>query len=367
MQTKVLIVGGGLSGLHTAYECSKRGIDFILVEARDRFGGRVFSLNDNVSNYNNNQAAFDLGPSWFWAGQQRIFKLIDELGLSQHVFFQNDQGVAIYEDNQGNIQRDIEGISMAGAYRLRGGIRQLTASLSKNINEDCTLNNAVARKVKFAENQVTAMIENEDSELTITSEYLILAMPPRVALANIKFSPAFSDGREGQLNNIATWMAGHAKLVAVYENRFWLLKGLSGDVISHKGPLQEIHDASSNDGEVNALFGFVAVPPVHRKRRQDEIKALAISQLARLFGNEAASPLAVYLQDWADEKFTSTQYDQQIQRFHPANNIGYVSEPHWDKRLIWSGTEAADYSSHNNGFLEGALEASTYALSLLPG
>lgn len=366
MQTKVLIVGGGLSGLHTAYKCSKRGVDFMLVEARNRCGGRVLSLNGNGSNYNNNQAAFDLGPSWFWPGQQRILKLIDELGLSQHVFFQNGQGVAIYEDNQGNVKRGIDGISMAGAYRLNGGIGQLTSSLVENINKDRIVNNAVARNVTFADNRVTALIEYGNSEVTITSEYIILAMPPRVALANIKFTPAFSDGREQQLNNIATWMAGHAKLVAMYENRFWLLQGLSGDVISHKGPLQEIHDASSNDGEVNALFGFIAVPPVHRKSRQDEIKALAITQLTRLFGDEAASPLLVYLQDWADEKFTATQYDQQIQRFHPANNIGCVDEPHWDKRLIWSGTEAADYSSHNNGFLEGALEASTYAVSLLP-
>lgn len=39
MQTKVLIIGGGLSGLHTAYELHKRGVNFLLMEARDRFWG----------------------------------------------------------------------------------------------------------------------------------------------------------------------------------------------------------------------------------------------------------------------------------------------------------------------------------------
>ena len=45
MNTDIVIIGGGISGLHTAYQLQKRGIDFILIEARDRLGGRILSNN----------------------------------------------------------------------------------------------------------------------------------------------------------------------------------------------------------------------------------------------------------------------------------------------------------------------------------
>ncbi|HKR93125.1 NAD(P)-binding protein [Novosphingobium sp.] len=41
MQTKVAIVGGGLAGLYAARLLNAVGVDFRLLEARDRFGGRV--------------------------------------------------------------------------------------------------------------------------------------------------------------------------------------------------------------------------------------------------------------------------------------------------------------------------------------
>ena len=84
-----------------------------------------------------------------------------------------------------------------------------------------------------------------------------------------------------------------------------------------------------------------------------------------MFGEKAREPISIYLQDWSVERYTTTQYDQEIQRFHPANNIGYVQEPAWNKQLLWSGTEYADYSMQNNGFLEGALEASMHTVSLI--
>jgi monoamine oxidase len=365
MQTHILIVGGGLSGLHTAYECHKRGLDCVLLEARNRLGGRALSLNLGQSTYISTEPAFDLGPSWFWPGQQRMLSLIEELGLSTQIISQNSLGSAIFEDNQGNVQRGIDGISMAGAYRLRGGIQQLTNALKNQLEDSRVMCNAVLKDVCYADENVVCNISQSEELISVKCKYIVLAMPPRVALANIKFSPVLNEARVRQLNNIATWMAGHAKLVCVYENNFWREQGMSGDVISHRGPLQEIHDASSDNGELNALFGFVGVPPAHRKNHEEEIKGLAIAQLVRLFGEAAKNPNTIYLQDWSSEKYTATQYDQEIQRFHPANNIGYTEEIEWNKQLIWSGTEAADYKMQNNGFLEGALEASMQAISLL--
>lgn len=364
MHTDVLIIGAGLSGLHTAYECHKRGTDYILLEARDRIGGRVLSWNAEGSEYDSALAAVDLGPSWFWSGQKRIHSLLTELNLEKYIFFQQGKGNAVYEDNQGNIQSGVTGVSMAGAYRLKGGISQLIYTLNNHLKSENVLLNSTVKNIKNTPENIITTYDNKSDYQQISSNYVVMALPPRVAMSHIEFNPEFSIDRKQQLNEIATWMAGHAKLVCVYEEGFWRQQGFSGDLVSHRGPLQEVHDASSEDESLNALFGFVSLPAVNRKNRQDELKKMAIAQLARIFGEQALRPKVVYLQDWAMEPHTSTKLDQEIQRFHPANNIGDVSEASWNNKLIWSGSEAADYNQHNNGFLEGALEASMHALSL---
>ena len=76
MQTETLIIGGGLSGLGVAARLTADGRDFLLVEARDRLGGRILTERLNT-------AYFDLGPTWFWPGQPRIAALVNRLGLSR--------------------------------------------------------------------------------------------------------------------------------------------------------------------------------------------------------------------------------------------------------------------------------------------
>jgi monoamine oxidase len=45
-QKKIIVIGAGLAGLTAAYELKKSGVDTIVLEARNRVGGRVFSVRD---------------------------------------------------------------------------------------------------------------------------------------------------------------------------------------------------------------------------------------------------------------------------------------------------------------------------------
>ena len=364
-KTDVLIIGGGLSGLHTAYKLHKLGIAFKLIEARNRLGGRILSHNFNGPTYKAEQAAIDLGPSWFWPGQTRMQSLLTELNLTDKIFTQTSKGDTLYENSQGTIQRGVSGISMAGSYRIEGGIQQIIATMCKDIPNNIALQNSVATHIKQEANNLTITFLDNGKPQEFISKYIVLALPPRVANATIKFTPPFSHMRSKQLNTIATWMAGHAKLVCIYSEPFWHEQGLSGDAISHRGPLQEIHDASSQNGELYALFGFFNIPARYRKKREEELRMLAVAQLTRLFGEAASNPLEVCMKDWAFDPYTSTDLDQEILTYHPANDIINVAEDSWNQQLIWSGTESVDYRYHNNGYLEGALEASANTVSLL--
>jgi monoamine oxidase len=241
MDTEVLIVGGGLSGLHTAYVLAQRGTRFVLAEARDRLGGRILSREWSGADAVSVLSAFDLGPAWFWPHQRRIRALIDELGLAEQVFAQASEGDALFEDAGGALHRGVEGISMGGSYRLAGGLQRLVARLAERIPAATILTSALVTRVQQADTMIVTHLLRDGTAEKIASDAVVLALPPRLAVTSIELEPPLFPARMRELQAIPTWMAGHAKVVTLYERPFWLEQRLSGDAMSEVGPLREIH------------------------------------------------------------------------------------------------------------------------------
>lgn len=62
----------------------------------------------------------------------------------------------------------------------------------------------------------------------VLADAVILALPPRMIVRHIEFTPSFPSNLITDLVSKPTWMAGHAKVVAIYERPFWRETGLSG-------------------------------------------------------------------------------------------------------------------------------------------
>ena len=352
MTEQTIIVGGGISGLALAYQLAQDGRDFLLLEARDRFGGRVLSKPGSLAG---ESAMFDLGPAWFWPGQSQIASLIQALGLQDAVFEQWAQGQAIYEDHNGQRHVGIDGISMGGSYRLDGGIQRLIDALIAAINPVRLIHSSPVKRIRF--NAEAAIVETTDQ--SIHANTVALAVPPRLAAETIGFEPTLPAARQIELSNRNTWMAGQAKFVATYQAPFWREAGFSGDAISMPGPLREIHDASARQGKPYALFGFFGLSPAERARStRKELTALALEQLQRLFGPAAANPTAVLYKDWACDPCTATVTDQAGPSRHTMVPLNGIIEPGTHERIVWAGAESA---SHFIGYLEGALLAARQA------
>lgn len=345
METDILIIGGGLSGLALADKLQESGVDYQLVEARKRLGGRIMShMVEGI--------AFDLGPAWFWPGQPRMGKLLTRFGMDY--FEQYSQGDIVSEDRDGNYHRGRGFASMQGSYRVEGGLGELIASLATGLPRKCLHTGVTVTALHQVGNKIRAEILIEGRPKEIHANRVVLAIPPRIAAAKIEFTPALSTATTATMTKTPTWMAGQAKIIAVYPQPFWREKGLSGDASSQCGPMVEIHDASPADNGPYALFGFVGIPAEIRHQHQEELLAMAQAQLIRLFGQEMASPLSLTIQDWAQETLTATPDDLRGSGYHPAYGMPKALNGLWEDRLIFASTEVA---SQFGGFLEGALEA----------
>ncbi len=348
MQTHTLIIGAGLSGLSLARQLDAQNHDYLLVEARDRPGGRILTetLEDGY---------FDMGPSWFWPGQPRIAALIQGLGLEW--FEQYSSGAPIFEDEAGQVERGMGFASMQGSYRLTGGLSALTDALAARLSEKRLL---LSKPIDALEKSASGITATTKSGQPIRAQEVVLALPPRVA-NQFAFSPALSKETHAAMTGISTWMAGQAKAIAIYDTPFWRTAGLSGDAMSRRGPLVEIHDASPVKGGPYALFGFIGLTPRARSDEHSLRQALK-QQLTRLFGPEAVKPKALLVKDWAFDPFTSIEEDQQPVYTHPQYGLPHAMTRLWDGRLIFAGTEVAPQFG---GYLEGALEAADNALALI--
>ncbi len=87
MNIEVIIVGGGLSGLYAARLLEKAGINYLLLEGRERMGGRILQANTVEA---------DLGATWFWPTIQPALKqLFRELNIES--FSHQERGDMLFE------------------------------------------------------------------------------------------------------------------------------------------------------------------------------------------------------------------------------------------------------------------------------
>ncbi len=357
MQTDVFIAGAGLAGLSLAAALHKKGIDFRLAEARDRIGGRILST--DLGDDRNACCRADLGPSWIWPGQAHIAALLNELGIG--VFGQYSDGRLVYEDELGQVRRDLNYSSMAGSLRIEGGIASLTERLAATLDSSAIhLSHRVSVIHEDNEGYCVDLV-NPGGTLQIKARKVVLAIPPRLIAGHIKFEPSLPTTIIQEMKSIPTWMAGHAKLFALYEQPFWRAQGLSGDGISRRGPLMEIHDASPANPGPGALFGFVGLAAGSPMREPSRLLTDAVNQLEKMYGAAAAKPVDIILKDWSLEEYTATEADQLTSQ-HPRYGIPPGMAALANRGLLFASSEMAPQFG---GFIEGALEASQNALSRL--
>ena len=355
---QVVVVGAGLSGLVAACLLERLGLSVTLLDARERVGGRVFGVAAEDGAHR-----FDLGPAWVWPElNPRTADWLNRLGLA--LFEQQGRGAGLVESSSQALRRHAAGFAQQPpSMRVVGGTAGLTDALrAQLVRTQVLLGTWVRGLVSCPDGMVSVEFERGGQAGCLVASSVILALPPRLLASTIAWSPALPLALSQRWGDAPTWMAGHAKLLALYPTPFWRMAGLSGSAVSQAGPLAEVHDASDAEGRHAALFGFLGVPAAWRRRmgRQALIDA-SVAQLSRLFGAQALTPQAVVLQDWAEDAETATPADAAPSSTHPAPMSTALPAP-WRDRIHLAGSEfAPDFP----GYLEGAVLAAERAVDAL--
>ncbi|WNG58517.1 NAD(P)-binding protein [Archangium gephyra] len=361
---RIGIVGGGLSGLYAAILLEERRVeDYVLLEAQETLGGRVLSVAPSLGAHGGGlegrpaAGRFDLGATWFWPGMQPgLDRCLRDLGLETCA--QHETGDMLLEVSARAAPARVPGyLSAPPAMRLAGGMGALVDALRSRVPQARLLRGQRVRRLSRVGRDV--MLEAQDAFGHTVSHrvgQVLLAVPPRLAANTLAFTPSLPEDLVRAWQHTATWMAPHAKYVAVFDEPFWRRLGLSGEARSRVGPLAEIHDASDCGGEA-ALFGFFGIPAVARSRLSaDALRAQCRAQLTRLFGPLAGAPKAELLKDWATDPCVATPADQMAASHHAAAPEACAPSGVWRNRLIGI---ASEWSPDFPGYVAGALDAAT--------
>lgn len=398
-----IVVGAGLSGLTCARRLVDGGAQILVLEARERVGGRLHS--GKVGG-----AVVDLGGQWVTAGQPRVAALAVEAGVD--VEHHDRSGRALLADRGGwfaayaqrRAMREIErmmgapeptydqrsladhlgeirnrvareriglhadlvfaadpaGLSLLyylatmratggfrpespDEYRFAGGAQLLASRLAERVGD----------RIRLGE-PVTAIEQSVDRvAVTAASVYeakrVVLAIPPalvrRIAVDLPRPVQRYVEASSG---------GPVVKCFAAYDRPVWRERGCSGESYHPRGTVRATVEIA---GEAHVLLAFVVGREAARwsSRTPEERRADVTAVFAEVCG-EPATPIDYLEADWGAESWSAGCV--------PGLRPGALSagarwrEPHG--RLHIAGTESA---TKWPGYMEGAIDAGERAAS----
>jgi monoamine oxidase len=273
----VAIVGAGLAGLQAARSLRAAGLDPLVLEARDRVGGRIYSIRAG------DDVVIDMGGQWLGARQPRLDALATELGVTTFPTYTQGENIQIIDSQQ---------------HRYAGSIPMVDPLVTMDIVEAMTSLNTMAYDVPLdapwqaaqaaewdAQTFATWMERNVPSPdardvLTIAIRAVFCAEPRDLSLLHVLFYTHSG----GSLNELVNVQRG-AQERRFHEGSQEVAKRMAavlGDRLILNAPVQAVeYDGSgvrviAENVTVRARAAVIALPPVlaGRLRYTPELPAL---------------------------------------------------------------------------------------------
>jgi monoamine oxidase len=147
VDAEVVVVGAGLAGLVTAQQLTDSGRSVIVLEARDRVGGRI------VNGTTSDGTVVEMGGQWVGPTQDRILALSSELGLELFPTYNEGENVVFFRGR---------------TRRYKGAIPKLPAPVLADIGQAQVRLDRMARRVPLEEPWEARRAESWDAQTVET-------------------------------------------------------------------------------------------------------------------------------------------------------------------------------------------------------
>ena len=229
---------------------------------------------------------------------------------------------------------------------LPGGAQAIAQRLAGELGADLQLGRPVTA-IRQDADEVT--ISTAGGELR--AQRVILALPPQL-LSEISLDLDLS-GR-AQWCQRAIVKGRVVKTVIVYEQAWWRLHGLNGQVISPNGPIDHLADASDQEGSPGILIAFATGCRADQLAALEEgpRKTLILEQIRSSLGDAPTPPIAFHSINWNGDPWSQGGYASRLGPSHSSGDQPCLADP--IGRVHFAGTETA---SQWRSYMEGALQS----------
>ena len=392
---KVIIVGAGVAGLYAGYLLHSRGIEFTILEAADRSGGRM-GKNSTFADY-----PIDLGAQWLHGYNSILGDLITEKGTkvtednSNTVFWFQDALTSTLPKDVGEIVAsdgslpDISFWEYAQSQGLGEDykylVEQIAGDQGADANELSIKWNATEEEeyssgesdFKFEEtffdlidkhiaspirdsiqlNTIVSQIDysNDSIQLTdsdgniYTGDKVLLTVPITILQdEDIEFVPALPALKVDAFNKIG--MGAGMKVFLKFSNRFYD-ENIGGGAVC----AAYADEVTGKNGSDHVLLAFVMGAQAEALGALGDDTAITNALLAELDtmyeGQATASFLASHVENWTANPFVRGAYSYSKIGIGNARSIAAESV---DKKLYFGG-EAMNLNGHHQT-VHGAVE-----------
>jgi len=198
-QAEVVIVGAGLAGLSAARALTKIGVDGIVLEARDRVGGRTYSRPASDG------TILDLGGQWIGPTQDRLAALAAEVGATTFPTYNEGKNIEFYKGERLVYEGAIPMGDPAATMETIEALLELNLMAQEvPLDTPWTASRAAEWDSQTVETWMRAHIENEHARhlLTLGVESVFSVEPRDLSLLHFLFY-THSGGNLNQLLSVA--------------------------------------------------------------------------------------------------------------------------------------------------------------------
>ncbi|MGH1362735.1 MAG: flavin monoamine oxidase family protein [Calditrichia bacterium] len=347
-QTDLLIIGAGLTGLALHYYLRDSDLNIVIIEARERIGGRIHTV------YSDAQSPLEMGATWLGKKHVSLVALLQELKID--VFEQEMGKHAIFHPvSTSPPYVSLLPENMEPSYRIKGGSSALINKLVSFVDEDNLFTNEAVLSISAINNRLAV----KTSSRMFEAAHVVSTLPPFLLHNSVEITPPLPTELQHIAKGTHTWMGESIKIGLTFNEPFWRAENSSGTVFSNVGAIPEMYDHSNPEDTFYSLKGFMN--GAYFSLSRDERLQMILSQLSQYYGNKVKDYLAYHEVVWQDEAFTYAPYGDHIL---PHQNNGHPVFQHsvFDGRLFIAGSET---SREHPGYMDGAVVSARHVATQL--